>query len=386
MLRKLTNSRHFVTIAKYCSEKNFSNKVHTFPLRHINVQHLRNARTYSQICAVEVTKMPHTPVMANEVLQYLEPTKGKVYVDMTFGAGGHSMKILESAPDVKIFALDRDPVAYEYAQRLSEKYPGQLIPLLGKFSELPELFCKHKIKKNSIDGFLFDFGCSSMQFDIGGRGFSLAKNGPLDMRMDGSRFPHAPTAADVLERIDEEDLYRVLKVYGEEKRAKSIARAIIEARYTFRNLKTTHELAELVQQEVGEIRHDKLGKFQHCATKTFQAIRILVNNELNELNYGIVLAGSYLKINGRLITISFHSLEDTIVKRHISGNITDYVANQLPLKYANYGKFYESDEIKRVTETPWKMLHKHILVPKPEEVNENPRSRSAKFRAIAKVK
>ncbi|XP_076166530.1 putative methyltransferase-like protein 15 homolog [Ptiloglossa arizonensis] len=323
--------------------------------------------------------------MAKEVLQYLEPSMGKTFVDMTFGAGGHSTKILESSPNVKIFALDRDPVAYEMAQNLSKKYPEQLIPLLGRFSELPQLLCNHKVRKNSIDGFLFDFGCSSMQFDVAERGFSFSKNGPLDMRMDGFRCPEQPTAADVLEKISEKDLVHILKIYGEEKQCKNIARAIINARYTFRSLKTTEELAKLVDVVVQKQRFDQLNRPTHSARKTFQALRIFINNELNEINYAIILAGSYLKINGRLITICFHSLEDTIVKRHISGNTTDYVANKIPLKYSNYSKFYNSTEMQDSMKRPWKMLHKHVVTPTSEEVMTNPRSHSAKFRAISKV-
>lgn len=332
-------------------------------------------------------KSPHMPVMTREVLTYIEPSSGETYVDMTFGAGGHTVKLLEHAPDVKIFALDRDPVAYEYARKLSEKYPGQVIPLLGKFSELPQLLEQHNIERNSIDGFLFDFGTSSMQFDVANRGFSLSKDGPLDMRMDGFRCPDQASAADVLERATEEDLARIIKVYGQEKRAKKIARAIIEARYMFRTLQTTKELAELVESTLdGEIRRDSLGRFSHSATKTFQALRIFVNNELNEINYGILLARMYLKLSGRLITISFHSLEDTIVKRHISGNITDNLANTLSLKYANRDKVFDESELERLTESPWKMMHKHVVTPTTEEIEENPRSRSAKFRAILKVK
>lgn len=354
-------------------------------LADVNLLRLTDRRQYSSQSAPN--KSPHTPVMVQEVLTYIEPTSGKTYVDMTFGAGGHAAKLLEHSPDVRIFALDRDPIAYEHAQELSQKYPGQVIPLLGRFSELPQLLKKHKIKRDSIDGFLFDFGCSSMQFDVANRGFSLSKDGPLDMRMDGFRCPEQPTAADVLERATEEDLARIIKVYGQEKRAKKIARAIIEARYMFRKLETTKELSELVESTLGgEIRKDSLGRFSHSATKTFQALRIFVNNELNEINYGVLLAQIYLKPSGRLITISFHSLEDTIVKRHITGNITDYLANTASLKYASCDKTFTESELERFAETPWKMMHKHVLTPTAEETETNPRARSAKFRAIEKVK
>lgn len=334
-------------------------------------------------------KAPHVPVMFKETLEYLKPKPGDTIIDMTFGAGGHSKKILETVPDVKIFALDRDLVAMKYAQDLAAQYPGQVIPLVGRFSELPNLLKQHKIKQNSIDGILFDFGCSSMQFDTPERGFMISKNGPLDMRMDGARCPNEPTAADVLARADERDLYHIIKYYGEDKRARKISRALVEARYTFRNLKTTQELAKFIESLFpSETMHiDKLGRFQHTATKTFQGLRIFVNNELNEINFGMVLAEKLLKIHGRLIAISFHSLEDTIVKRHLSGNVTDCVANQLPLRYANYGKIWTcKEDILELTASPWVMLHKHILTPTDEEVHSNPRSRSAKFRAIAKIR
>ncbi|KAI4504098.1 hypothetical protein M0802_000569 [Mischocyttarus mexicanus] len=357
----------------------------------INKQYLIGKRYFSQQQDIQKQDIinnsnEHIPVMAKEVIQYLQPSPGKVYVDMTFGAGGHCKQILKSAPDVTIFTLDRDPVAHNIAQELSKNYPGQVIPLLGRFSDLSSLLSEHKVEKKSIDGFLFDFGCSSMQFDNAKRGFSLSKDGPLDMRMDGYRCPENPTAADVIEKADEIDLYRILKIYGQEKKAKKIARALIEARYMFRKLETTKELAELVESTLGEeIRKDQLGRFSHCATKTFQAFRIFVNNELNEINYGMVLANNYLKVGGCLITISFHSLEDIIIKRHMTGNIADNVANTIPLKYLNRSKSFSINELQNIITSPWKMMHKHVLKPSFEEVDENPRARSAKFRAITKV-
>ncbi|XP_018398564.1 PREDICTED: probable methyltransferase-like protein 15 homolog [Cyphomyrmex costatus] len=371
---------------KFGRNRHFIGRIHAL-LTKSNLLCLINVRQYSLKYDVCSNKDLHVPVMVQEVLTYMVPSPGKVYIDMTFGAGGHAIKLLEHSPDIKIFALDRDPLSYEYAKHLSQKYPGQIIPLLGKFSELPQLLKPHNVKENSIDGILFDFGCSSMQFDTANRGFSLSKDGPLDMRMDGLRCPSQVTAADVLEKATEEDLARIIKIYGQEKRAKKIAHAIIDARYMFRKLETTKELAQLIESTLdGEIRKDSLGRFSHSATKTFQALRIFVNNELNEINYGILLAQVYLKLSGLLITISFHSLEDTIVKRHISGNITDNVANAVALKYANYGKTFDKDEFERLTQIPWKMMHKHVLTPTAEEIKTNPRSRSAKLRAIMKVK
>lgn len=135
----------------------------------------------------QISNSRHVPVMVSNVLDYLKPKNSETILDMTFGAGGHSRKILEIAPDIKLLCLDRDPVAYGYAQKLAEENPNRIVPLLGKFSDLPVLLKENNIKQNSIDSILFDFGCSSMQFDEGYRGFAVSQNGPLDMRMDGDR-------------------------------------------------------------------------------------------------------------------------------------------------------------------------------------------------------
>ncbi|CAB3224771.1 unnamed protein product [Arctia plantaginis] len=328
----------------------------------------------------------HTPVMLNEAIKYLNPKKDELYIDMTFGAGGHSRKILESA-DCRLITLDRDPHAYEKAQKLAEEYPNRVIPLLGKFSELPALLKAKEIKQSSIDGILFDFGCSSMQLDKGERGFSVSKNGYLDMRMDAGRDPNQITAREVLATANEQELYKIFKIYGEEKKAAKIAQTIIQARYMIKNIETTEELVDLVNSCCpDEIRLDKLQRPQSNATKVFQALRIFVNNELNELNYGMVLAKSYLKLNGKLVTICFHSLEDTIVKRHIAGNIVNEVANPVPLKYLSPTLVQNQETINTFLDTPWRAINKHVDVPTDEEVQRNPRSRSARLRAAIKVK
>lgn len=330
---------------------------------------------------------PHIPVMADEAIEYLKTSGSRVIIDMTFGAGGHTKKILDSSDSVNVIALDRDPVAHQFAKQLSEKYPNRLFPILGRFSELPTLLTQLKVKQNSVDGILFDFGCSSMQFDEAERGFSISKDGPLDMRMDKDRCPEQPTVADILAKIEEYDLARIIKVYGDEKQAKKIARAVIDARYTVKRLETTRELADLVYASCGgEIRVDKLERPSHVATKTFQALRIFANNELNEINYGMILAEKYLKIGGRLITITFHSLEDTIVKRHLMGNILDDVANPVALKYTSHMLCHDRLDVDTLMETNWHQLHKHVLTPRFEEIEVNPRSRSAKFRAAIKLR
>ncbi|XP_072929577.1 probable methyltransferase-like protein 15 homolog [Epargyreus clarus] len=172
----------------------------------------------------------HTPVLLNKVIKHLKPSDGDVFIDMTFGAGGHSRKILESA-DCKLITLDRDPIAFDKAQKLGEEYPNRVTPLLGRFSELPHLLKEKGIRQSSIDGILFDFGCSSMQMDNGERGFSVSKNGYLDMRMDAGRDPNQITTRDVLATANENDLYKIFKIYGEEKKAAKIAQTIIQARY-----------------------------------------------------------------------------------------------------------------------------------------------------------
>lgn len=323
----------------------------------------------------DINSVFNAPVMVETVLEYLQPSSGKTYIDMTFGCGGHSMRILESAPDIKLFTLDRDPAAHKQAVELSKKYPDQVIPLLGKFSDLPALIVKHKISKGSIDGILFEFGVSELQLNDDSRGFSASRNGPLDMRMDGNRNPLKPTAADVLEYIDEVDLVRILKVYGLESKAKKIARSVIEAKYMYRNLKTTHELVEVIQS-LG--RKDSMSKIS--ADKTLHALRYFVNDELNEINYGMLLAAHFLKRNGRLIVISYHTLEDTIVKRHISGNVELNMADVVPTM--NWA--LASNNLNAVY-TPWKMLHKHVLVADPTEIATNSILRHAKFRAIEKI-
>lgn len=331
---------------------------------------------------------PHVPVLCDTAIEYLQPQPGGKYIDMTFGAGGHARRLLDNCPEATIYALDRDPVAHQLAQRMSQEqnYKGRLVPLLGKFSELPQLLQTLNVPPRSFDGVLFDFGCSSMQFDEAARGFSIAHNGPLDMRMDCGRG--GVSAADVLARIEEPDLARILRVYGEEKAAKKIARAIIEARSALHRIETTHQLADLVASVLGEgQRLDKLQRPSHVATKTFQALRIFVNNELNEINYGMLLARELLlRVQGRLVAITFHSLEDTIVKRHLNGNVIEGMANPVPLKYCGHDFTHDPELLESFVQSNWRQLHRHVILPDASEIARNSRSRSAKLRAAVKIK
>lgn len=335
--------------------------------------------------------------MADEVLAQLQPRAGGLYIDATFGAGGHTRRLLDAEPTLRVIALDRDADAHQLAVGLQQQpaYTDRLIPLHGRFSQLPALLSDCGIQPNSVDGILFDFGCSSMQFDRPERGFSISHNGPLDMRMDRSKASTAaePCAADVLARIDELDLARILKVYGEERNAKKIARAICDMRYALRRLQTTRELAELVAScfPSDGTNSDKLGRPAHLATKTFQALRIFVNDELNEINYAMLVAGHYVRRGGvgRLVTLTFHSLEDTIVKRHLMGHLLGggQTANPVPLKYCAHGAVVTQDErdVRTLMASQWQQLHRHVMVPSEAEVDRNPRARSAKLRAAERL-
>lgn len=346
------------------------------------------SRNYSTIVrkpAASDYNIPHVPVLADQVIKFLKPEDSKLIIDMTFGAGGHTRRFLEKSKTLKIICLDRDPLAYNYAKQLKHEYPDQIIPLHGKFSDLPDLLSIHGINQNSVDGIFFDFGSSSMQFDNPERGFALSKEGPLDMRMDNTDS-ESVTAADVLAHASENDLKKILKIYGEEVHSKKIASALVEARTTYGKLVKTSQLRDLVAAVLGdEIRCDKLGRYAHSATKVFQALRIFVNNELNEINYGMVVAHRYLKIGGIMVALSFHSLEDTIVKRHITGNVFENVANKLPLQFYSFNTVFKEDALVQMQPSSWRAINKHVILPDAEELDLNPRCRSAKLRACVKI-
>lgn len=338
-----------------------------------------------------VAKARHIPVMCEEVVESLMPTEGQVIVDMTFGAGGHAKEILSRTPSIKYIASDRDPYAHGLATELASHHNlngGQLIPVLSRFSELPDHFESLGIAPGSVDAFLLDLGASSMQFDQAARGFALSKDGPLDMRMDGQRFPNNPTAADVVNHLDCQDLTHIIKKYGEESRAQHIANAIIEARYAFGNFTRTQQLAEVIKNVFDSLsfRHDKLYRQSHMATKTFQALRIFVNNELNEIHNGLEIARHYLKLGGRCVVLTFHSLEDRIVKRHFhcidvdekpNMTIHDHFRNP---NVSNSVDFIEEEYMRR----SWRPLSRKIQGPSDVECYRNPRARSAKLRAAVK--
>ncbi|KAL8565335.1 hypothetical protein ACOMHN_029030 [Nucella lapillus] len=331
----------------------------------------------------------HIPVMADEVLDLVDPREGQTVVDMTFGAGGHSRRILQKASGVTLVAADRDPQAHQLSRQLSSQVSGQsrVIPVLSKFSELHHHLRGQGIEEGEVDGFLFDLGASSMQFDVPQRGFSISSDGPLDMRMDGDRFPESPTAADLVNHLDAAELSVILKGYGEEKHARSIAQAIVEARYAFGNIMRTRQLAQIVDTVFeGSHKRDKLQRHAHPATRVFQALRIFVNNELNELHNGLELAWRYLRPGGRCVIIAFHSLEDRIVKRHFHGIEMDAQANMtLGDHHRNSAVIHPMQEVADLLEKRWRALSKKVLTPSLDEIAANPRSRSAKLRAAVKL-
>ncbi|XP_054828052.1 12S rRNA N4-methylcytidine (m4C) methyltransferase [Eublepharis macularius] len=331
----------------------------------------------------------HIPVMVKEVVNLLELQQGQCLLDMTFGAGGHAKALLQKAADIKIYALDRDPTAFELAQQLSESHPQQIQPLLGQFSQAEALLTSAGVQPGSLDGVLLDAGCSSLQLDTPERGFSLRKDGPLDMRMDGDRYPDMPTAADVVNALDQQALASILRAYGEERHAKKIASAIVQARSIY-PITRTQQLTSIVAGAFSEAalyaRKDLLQRPTHIATKTFQALRIFVNNELHELHAGLKVAEKFLKPGGRLVAISFHSLEDRIIKRFLYGiDISEKFNLNVRQKIRQMGRISSEQEPVDNVNSRWTAIGKKVLTPQATDNDENPRGRSAKLRGAIKL-
>jgi receptor-type tyrosine-protein phosphatase gamma len=345
----------------------------------------RKSSTNLNTSPEKTNKLPHTPVLVHQVADFLQPENSNIILDATFGAGGHTKELLKRSKSVRILCLDRDPVAFDYAAELQRAYPDQVVPLHGKFSDLPNLLRTHGCKQNSLDGILFDFGCSSMQFDSETRGFASRKDAPLDMRMDGPNGDGI-TAADVLAHASETDLHQIFKTYGGELNSKKIARAIVEMRQSRRLLRRTSELRDFVESLFNEnYRFDNSGKYTHISTKIFLALRAFVNNEMNEISYAMLIAHRYLKIGGIMVTISLHPLEDKIVKDCVTGELNSPVGTQLPLHFFSYNTVFDKSFIENLTDAKWKLLTKHVIVPDKYEMSMNPRSKSAKLRACMKI-
>ena len=305
----------------------------------------------------------HVPVLLPEVLATLAPRDGGIYVDGTFGAGGYTRAILDAA-ECTVLALDRDPQAREAGAALVAAYAPRLILRAGCFSQLDDHVAAAGLTR--VDGVALDIGVSSMQLDEAGRGFSFMEDGPLDMRMDPQG---GASAADVVNALPVQELARVIRVLGEEKRAGAIARAIVRARDTAAITRTS-ALAEVVSAALGGRR----GERKHPATRTFQALRIYVNRELDELAGGLNAAERVLCAGGRLVVVAFHSLEDRMVKRFIAAasGKTGGTSRHQPLPEEG--------------EAPtFKELHRGGLAPGQGEVDANPRARSARLRACERT-
>jgi 16S rRNA (cytosine1402-N4)-methyltransferase len=296
----------------------------------------------------------HIPVMLNEVLEMLSPRDGASYVDGTFGGGGYTTAILEAA-DCKVLGIDRDPAAIARGQALVERFGGRLTLVQGEFSAMDQF-------TSGSDGVVLDLGVSSFQFDQPERGFSFREDGPLDMRMSLS----GETAADFVNGADHSTLASVIARYGEEKNARRIATAIIAAR----PIAGTAQLAAIVSDAQGPAA---LRFAIHPATRTFQALRIHVNDELGELERGLEAALNILKPHGRLVVVSFHSLEDRIVKQFLARRSTAAArpSRHMPVADASGAAF--------------RLLTTRPRTPSAEELASNPRARSAKLRAGLKL-
>lgn len=300
-------------------------------------------------------KKEHISVMLNEVLNYLEPKDGDVILDGTFGAGGYTRAILESC-NCRVIGTDRDETVLRFVNDVKNDFGDRFEFYNLKFSEV-----KNVVAENSLDGIVLDLGVSSMQLDNGGRGFSFNKEAPLTMTMGRNNI----TAYDIVNNYEEKNIADIIYNFGEEVKSRTIAKKIIEYRKN-KKIETTTELAEIVRS----CFPNKYTKIDF-ATKTFQAIRIFVNDELKELETILNDSIKLLKNGGRLIVVSFHSLEDRIVK--------DFFTNKGNLKMSKINKYKEAQQ-----KTVFEVLTKKPVIVSNVEVNSNRRARSAKLRGAIK--
>ena len=305
---------------------------------------------------------PHIPVMLKEVMEVLQPAPGEVFIDGTLGAGGHSEAILNAiAPDGTLTAFDLDPEAIRIATDRLKPFASRVTIVHDSYTSVRNYFPTD----STVDGFLADLGVSSMQIDQAERGFSFISDGPLDMRFSpDQKF----SASDIVNTWDESEIARILWVYGEERNSHRIARAICEVRENH-PIQTTKELAELIVS-VQKRSREKI----HPATRSFQAIRIAVNGELDAIEKMLPEALELLKPGGRMAVISFHSLEDRIVKQFFRTESTDCLCPpEQPVCTCGH-----KARLKEIT--------RHPIVAEREEIDENGRARSAKLRAAEKIR
>lgn len=310
------------------------------------------------------TNTVHTPVLLREVVEALNPRAGAVFVDGTLGAGGYSRALLDAA-DCTVWGIDRDPDAIARTTGLADIYGDRFHALHGRFGDMCELLAAHGVTQ--VDGVTLDLGVSSPQIDEAGRGFSFAKDGPLDMRMSRE----GESAADVVNSASEGDLADIIYTFGEERLARRIARAIVAAR-TERPISTTGELANIVRAVMPKPSRKKRkdgGKGIDPATRTFQALRIHVNDELGELDRGLLAAEQIVRPGGRLAVVAFHSLEDRRVKQFLrdrSGGAAR-ASRHMP-------------EIRTTHAPAWTLISRQAIKPGRAESDANPRARSSRLR------
>lgn len=303
----------------------------------------------------------HTPVMLKEVLSILNPTAGQLYVDATFGRGGYTRALLEAAP-CRVIALDRDAEAIDFGKTLQDLDATRLTFIHGRFSQLASFVGAHQ-----ANGVVFDLGVSSPQLDQAGRGFSFQQEGPLHMGMG----LNSQTAADVVNHMPEAELAHLIWYFGQERRSRAIARALVAARKTS-PLTTTQELAAVVRSVVPRDKKSGLDP----ATRTFQALRIYVNEELDELAQALKACEKVLAPGGRLVVVSFHSLEDTLVKHFFE----QAGGKPLPAPSRHQPSFLVGAAQQEKKAPLFYVISSRVTKPSPQETRQNPRARSARLR------
>lgn len=306
----------------------------------------------------------HTPVLIKEVIELLAPKAGEVYMDATFGAGGYSREILKSS-GCTLLAIDRDKSVLPTAKVLKSEFKDRFMFTSGEFANIREVALANNLQE--VDGIVFDIGVSSMQIDQKDRGFSFMHDGKLDMRMDQAS---GLDAGYIVNNYSERDLADIIFKYGDERKSYAIAKAILQARVEAA-ITTTGQLAKIIRGAVGRY-NDKIDP----ATRTFQALRIVVNDELGQLENGLKQAVEMVKIGGRIVIVTFHSGEDVIVKNYFRK-----LLGKIPNANRHLPFFENNDEV--IAFAP---LHKGVITATYEEVERNPRSRSAKLRGIVRIR
>ena len=327
-------------------------------------------RTDFGVCSlrmpVNIDENIHKSVLAAETVKLLKPQSGEIFVDATLGLGGHAREILSASENTRLIGIDQDAEATVIATRRLGKFGDRNTIFHANFSEIKSVLKRAGIEK--VDGILADLGVSSLQFDSGTRGFSFRFDAPLDMRMNADD-DETETAAELLATLSEFEIARIIYEYGEERSSRKIARRIVWKRELGEPIETTKQLAETVEKAVGRGKKDKI----HPATKTFQALRIAVNGELEILERFLRDSVEMLSKDGRLAVITFHSLEDRIVKQTFQ-NLAGKCSCPPRLPQCVCGA---SKEIEIITRKP--------ITPGEIELKENPRARSAKLRACLKL-